>query len=111
MAESIMYTNVNVRIDASRDANEMCAAFVRSIVERMDELGVSRTELARRLNVSRPYVSKVLGRDINLSFGTASKFATALGLDFHPVLRPAKCAGNQVGQLCQSPENDIMFVN
>ena len=67
--------------------NKLSSAFIESIVDRMMELNITQAELARRMNVSRPYIFKVLNHDGNLSFGTASKLASALGLDFLPVLR------------------------
>ena len=39
------------------------------------------------MNVSRPYVTKVLSRDVNFSFRTAAKLANALKMDFFPELR------------------------
>ena len=54
----------------------------------MKELGVSQTELARRMKVSRPYITKVLHEDVNFSFRTAAKLAAALKMDFFPELRP-----------------------
>ena len=54
----------------------------------MKELGVSQTELARRMKVSRPYITKVLRQDVNFSFRTAVKLANALKMDFFPELRP-----------------------
>ena len=53
----------------------------------MKQLGVSQSELARRMNVSRPYITKVLSRDVNFSFRTAAKLANALKMDFFPDLR------------------------
>lgn len=64
------------------------SAFLRQILRRMKELGVSQTELARRMKVSRPYVTKVLHQDVNFSFRTAAKLADALRMDFFPELRP-----------------------
>ena len=49
---------------------------------------MSQTELARRMNVSRPYITKVLRQDVNFSFKTAAKLANALKMDFFPELRP-----------------------
>ena len=63
------------------------SAFLRRILRRIKQLGVSQTELARRMNVSRPYVTKVLSRDVNFSFKTAAKLANALKMDFFPDLR------------------------
>ena len=53
----------------------------------MKELGVSQTELAKRMHVSRPYISKVLRQDVNFPFRTAAKLANALKMDFFPELR------------------------
>ena len=70
------------------------STFLRRILLRMKELGVSQTELgvsqtelARRMKVSRPYVTKVLSHDVNFSFRTAAKLANALKMDFFPDLR------------------------
>lgn len=54
----------------------------------MKQLGISQTELAKRMNVSRPYITKVLSHDVNFSFRTAAKLANALKMDFFPDLRP-----------------------
>ena len=64
------------------------SAFLRRILLRMKELGVSQTELARRMKVSRPYITKLLHQDVNFSFRTAAKLANALRMDFFPELRP-----------------------
>ena len=64
------------------------SAFLRRILLRMKELGVSQTELAKRMQVSRPYITKVLHLDVNITFRTAAKLATALKMDFFPDLRP-----------------------
>ena len=64
------------------------SAFLRRILRRMKELGMSQTDLAQRMKVSRPYVTKVLHQDVNISFRTAAKLANALKMDFFPELRP-----------------------
>ena len=64
------------------------SVFLRQILLRMKELGVSQSELAARMKVSRPYITKVLHQDVNFSFQTAAKLANALKLDFFPELRP-----------------------
>ena len=63
------------------------SAFLRRILRRMKQLGMSQTELARRMNVSRPYITKVLSHDVNFSFRTAAKLANALKMDFIPDLK------------------------
>ena len=64
------------------------SAFLRRILLRMKELGVSQTELAKRMQVSRPYITKVRHQDVNITFRTAAKLASALKMDFFPDLRP-----------------------
>ena len=64
------------------------SAFLRRILRRMKELGVSQTDLAQRMKVSRPYITKLLHQDVNFSFRTAAKLASALRMDFFPELRP-----------------------
>ena len=49
---------------------------------------IPQTELAKRMKVSRPYITKVLHQDVNITFRTAEKLATALRMDFFPDLRP-----------------------
>ncbi len=68
------------------------SAFLRSILRRMKELGVSQSELAERMKVSRPYITKVLHQDVNFSFRTAAKLANALKMDFFPEVRPRENA-------------------
>ena len=53
----------------------------------MKQLGLNKTELAKRMNVSRPYITKVLSGDVNFSFATAAKLANALQMDFLPELK------------------------
>lgn len=61
--------------------------FLRQVLRRMKQLGLNQSALAQRMNVSRPYISKVLKSDVNISFTTAAKLARALQMDFFPVLR------------------------
>ena len=72
----------------SRAVNHIGSVFLRTILLRMKELGVSQTELAKRMDVSRPYITKVLHQDVNITFRTAAKLANALKMDFFPELRP-----------------------
>ena len=67
--------------------NRVGSIFLRCILQRMKELGISQTELAKRMNASRPYVVKVLHGDVNITLASASRFAEALKLDFFPNLR------------------------
>ena len=61
-------------------------------------MGINQTELARRMKVSKPYITKVLRQDVNFSFRTAAKLAQALEMDFFPDLR------DENGELYTVPE-------
>lgn len=67
--------------------NHLVCAFLRRCVRQMKKLGLNQTELARRMKVSRPYITKLLEGDVNISFATALKLARALEMDFFPELR------------------------
>ncbi len=56
----------------------------------MRDLGVNNTELAKRMNASRPYITKVLSGDVSFTFRTAGKLASALKMDFFPELKEEK---------------------
>jgi len=64
------------------------SAFLRVMLCRMKELGLNKSTLAKRMNVSRAYVTKVFAGDVNFSFATAIRFAKALQMDFVPMLTP-----------------------
>ena len=77
--------------------DRVCSAFLRRVLRRMKDLGINQTELAKRMKVTKPYVTKVLKRDVNFSFGTAMKLAKALQMDFFPELREKKEKKSEVG--------------
>jgi transcriptional regulator with XRE-family HTH domain len=54
--------------------------FTMQLHEQMQKQGISKTELASRIGVSQPYVTRILkGRD-NLTIATMVKLARAVGL-------------------------------
>ena len=67
--------------------DHICSAFLRRVLRRMKQLGLNQSDLARRMKVSRPYITKVLRQDVTFSFHTAAKLAQALEMDFLPELR------------------------
>ena len=81
-----------------KTTNKIGSMFLRGILLRMKELGISQTELAKRMNASRPYVVKVLHGDVNITLASAARFAEALKLDFFPDLR------DENGELYTVPE-------
>ena len=76
-----------IKICQMKAVDRIGSAFLRRILRRMKQLGINQTELARRMKVTKPYVTKVLRRDVNFSFRTAAKLARALEMDFFPELR------------------------
>ena len=90
--------------------DRVISRFLRAVLLQMKALGLNQTTLARcaeeaplrrgagrrpprrgpqgaaRLNVSRPYVTKVLHGDVNITFGAALRLAKALEMDFVPQL-------------------------
>ena len=76
-----------IKIFLMKAVDRIGSAFLRRILRRMKQLGINQTELARRMKVTKPYVTKVLRQDVNFSFRTAAKLARALEMDFLPELR------------------------
>lgn len=62
--------------------------FTTDIGRLMNEQGVSRAELARRLGTSRAYVTKLLGGNANFTLETMTKVAMALGTVVHVHVAP-----------------------
>lgn len=54
--------------------------FVRSLAAKRQELGVSQTEMARRMATSQPYVSRFESGNLDPSHSFEDRFAAALGL-------------------------------
>jgi len=73
-----------------KTVDRAASAFLRAVIVRMKELGLSQSVVARRMKASRPYVTKVLNGDISVTFRTAARFAKALQMDFVPMLTPKK---------------------
>lgn len=69
--------------------------FTEALVRRMEEQGMSRAELARRLGTSQAYVTKVLRGNVNFTLATLAKLGRATGaqvrLDLcEPAKRPSE---------------------
>lgn len=59
-----------------------------ALIRLIDERGISRSELAKRMDVSSAYISKVFRGYENLSLETLAKFAFALNSYWEPALFP-----------------------
>ena len=80
-------------VEEARETSEYWAEaaiieFTMDIGRLMDEQGVSRAELARRLGTSRAYVTKLLGGNANFTLETMAKVALALGSAVHVHVAP-----------------------
>ena len=67
-----------------------------SICRAMDEQGITRLELARRMGVSRQYVTSFLNAPTNTTLETIIRFARAVGLEMDLRLVPTR-AGEAAG--------------
>lgn len=52
-------------------ANHIVCAFLRRCIRLMQKLGLTQTALAKRMKVSRPYITDLMSGDINNTIGTA----------------------------------------
>lgn len=59
------------------------------MVEKMEEKGINRTELARRLGVSSPFVTKILRGTNNFTLATLLRICEVLGLELKIELEAA----------------------
>jgi transcriptional regulator with XRE-family HTH domain len=55
--------------------------FTEELSRWMEQHGVSRSELAAKIGVSAPYVTKILKGNVNFTIGTMVKLARAVGAD------------------------------
>lgn len=63
------------------------SAFVANVRERMDELGLSQSELAGLLGVTRSYVSQILSGHRRPGLDTLETFADALQMKPEDLIR------------------------
>lgn len=89
-----IHQEIQAALKQARETHEYRAEgasieFTNALVTRMREVGVSRSELARKIQASPAYVSKILRGDTNFSLDTMVKIATALASDFRCHLQPS----------------------
>ena len=63
-------------------------AFTEEMLRRMEEIKLTKTELARRLEVEPAFVSKLIGGENNFTIKTMVRIARALGSRVKFSLRP-----------------------
>ncbi len=83
---------VDYRIESAK------LAYSERIRERLETLGLTRAELAERMGVSAPYITKLLRGTANLTLDSMVKIADALECDVVQEVRPReRSAHAQVG--------------
>ena len=66
-----------------------------AVFERMEQEGVTRSELARRLGTSPAYITKLLRGQGNFTIATMVRLARALGAELRIELAPATSSGGK----------------
>lgn len=69
-------------LPAAETTDVLARQFVALVRSAMDATGVGRTELARRMGLSRAYITNLLVRPRSVTLRTMARFADALGVDF-----------------------------
>jgi len=64
--------------------------FSEALYVAMEDQGVTRAELARRLGTSQAYITRVLSGNANFTLKTMSKLALALGMQLDVGLSPQR---------------------
>lgn len=79
---------INTDVQIEVEAAKMAAADL--IAEHMDAAGITRSELARRLDVTRAHIAQTLSGERNISLETLVKFLYALELRVEFSVAPLK---------------------
>ena len=64
----------------AREKNFLCNHVLFIIEKRMSEKDVSRSELARRMGVSRPHITQILRPGSNMTLNTVAEILYHLGM-------------------------------
>lgn len=78
-AELEMYRAMNPDTDDDMLAMDLQLDVALEVERLMEHEGITRTELSDRIESSRPYITKVLSGDANMTLKTLAKLANALG--------------------------------
>jgi plasmid maintenance system antidote protein VapI len=67
--------------------------FTEAVVNRLEEIGMAKQELATKLGVSPGYITKLMGGENNFTLRTMVKVARAVGSELHVDIRPSNSWG------------------
>lgn len=70
--------------------------FVFSVEDKLDELGMSRKQLAERIGCKKSQVTRVLSGEANITLKTIAAYDAALDIGFE--LKPGNASGEQVAR-------------
>lgn len=79
---------VKARNSHAYHAESASLEFTENLLRRMDEVKISRSELAAKIGVKPAYITKILRGDTNFTLETMVKLALALDCQFHCHLKP-----------------------
>ena len=91
-----MNTDITNYIDRTLKKQEQSAifweemaiiGFTEAVLERMESAGISKKDLAERMNVSAAYITKLMGGSNNFTLRTMVNIARSLGSELHFDLR------------------------
>ena len=71
----------------TKEDKEKLMNYLAAIKRRLKMIGLSQSEVGKRIGVGHNYVSKMLSGKINISFYAASRLARAAEMEFFPELR------------------------
>lgn len=77
------------------------------VLDRISQLGISQAELARRMRVSRPMITKLLTGDSNFQLKTLLRLADALEMDFIADFVPKGFARAGSARLARQPPSPM----
>lgn len=89
-----IHEQIQSALNAARKTHEYRAEgasidFTNAMLTRMRQVGVSRGELAKKIEVNPAYISKILRGETNFTLDTMVKIANALESEFRCHLQPA----------------------
>jgi len=95
---------------------ENLLTFTGQAAQIMEAKGITRTELAKRMGVSKPYVTELLSGKPNLTLVSMLKLVDALGSQLHlniadPVLNAAQELELSEAQEAPSPTSVLDYAN
>ncbi len=95
-------------LDASKRENtyweEMAILnFTEALLDRIEEMGIAKQDLAAKLGVSPGYVTKLIGGQNNFTLRTMVKVARAVDSELHVDIRPSNSWGRWQSYSSETP--------